>query len=631
MGSWVTARLGRVFGFALGLVLLSALLVFLALFIGAYQWQIGHERTRLSEQTALLLQAALENAMLKRDLPGLQTIVDRLGQQEGVRQVLIVNPSGEVRFASNRQMLNHHFLTDNDSGCRECHQQNTARGRTLFMVDKNGQEVLRGVDPVRNREPCQQCHGPLSEHPINGVLIIDYDAAAIRTTALHGALAFLGAGAMVVLLVTTTLWWLLRRRVLDRLEVLGAANRAVERGVLDVRVPEDGRDEIADLARGFNEMTETLRARMRDIRDREAFLQAMIDAVPDGLRVIAANSMIVTANRTYRRQLGLDDSQPLAGQTCYNSSHGASEPCPPTLIACPLNILAREKEPLKTVHQHIRRDGSTVHMEVYAAPMMLEQQGRESFYVVESIRDLSEDIRFSHGQKLSSVGQLAAGVAHEIRNPLASIRLALEGLLRDIEAGGTSAEVLTYLRLVDGQIDKCIDVSNRLLKLSAVGGEQKTLVDIGQAVEETLSLVHWHAETLGIEIIFTPDPSSPRILAVDGDVRMVALNLIQNSFHSMPTGGRLLVDVRSDAKQVALIVTDTGVGIKPEYRRHIFEPFFSHRADTEQGTGLGLAICKSIVEGLSGSIHVESQPGQGACFTVLFPSAEAAMAAENRV
>jgi PAS domain S-box-containing protein len=626
MRQWVNSRLGRTFAIALTAGLLSASLIFLVLFVGLYRNQLESERAMASEQVNLLFQAALENAMLKRDLDGLAGIVERLGRQDGVVRVMIVNPAGEVRFSSRPGELHRIFDPAKDQGCAACHGTNEPAGqRSLFLTDADGRDVLRAVNPVHNKEPCQQCHGPMDQHPINGVLLVDWDAGTLKASARGTALLLIGAGGAVVVIVVAGVWALLNRLVLRRLAVLGAASTSIGQGRLDVTVPVDGGDEIADLGLAFNTMVAGLKAKIREVAEREDFLQSLIDAVPDGIRVMDERGTIVKVNRAYRRQLGLADGAAVVGLCCHQSSHGSADPCPPTLVTCPLEVIGREGRPVKSVHRHVTASGAELEVEVYAAPLVVDEGGCRRTYMVESIRDLAADIRFGHEAKLAAVGQLAAGVAHEIRNPLASIRLALQAILREAGLRTGQADICNYLQLVDGQIDKCIDVTNRLLKLSGGPAESVQLVEVNAAIAETLSLVAFHADQLEIRVTTDFDGQEPRILGTEGDLRMLLLNLVQNAFHAMPDGGRLVVSTRQEGDCITILVRDTGVGIELSHQRRIFEPFFSHRADGETGTGLGLAICKSIVEALSGTISVTSEPGRGATFTVVLPTAQAAM------
>jgi signal transduction histidine kinase len=184
-----------------------------------------------------------------------------------------------------------------------------------------------------------------------------------------------------------------------------------------------------------------------------------------------------------------------------------------------------------------------------------------------------------------------------------------------------------YLQMVDGEIDRCIDVTERLLKLGITPQATAQLVAVNPAVVETLSLLAWEAGEDKVSISTQLDIPPPRIMATDSELRAVVLNLAQNAIHAMPNGGTLKVSTRQDGEQVEIVFEDTGVGITAEDAPHVFDPFFSHRADGQSGTGLGLSICRSIVEGYGGKIEFDSQPGRGSRFVVRLPEASTRMSA----
>jgi signal transduction histidine kinase len=311
------------------------------------------------------------------------------------------------------------------------------------------------------------------------------------------------------------------------------------------------------------------------------------------------------------------------GQTCFASSHRRDTACVGTMVVCPLVECKQEGEVLKATHRHQCSDGRALPVEVHAARIAIGGKA----YVVESIRDLSEVARISHEQRLSELGLLAAGVAHEIHNPLASIRLVVQGLTRELRAGGSDlAKTGQYLELIDGEIDNCITVTRRLLLLSRQPEGRRQLVDVVAAIDDALRLLDYDAQARGIRQTFQPPASPIHVLADEGEVRMILLNLLQNAHHAMPQGGAVTVRAGIHGNEAAIEVADSGCGIAAEHIEHIFDPFFSRRADEVAGTGLGLTIVRNIVERFDGSIDVDSVVGEGATFTVRLPLASAAMA-----
>ncbi|MEA3409941.1 MAG: ATP-binding protein [Pseudomonadota bacterium] len=622
MVSFISSSLSRKFmvGTAAGLVTVSVL--FFILFMGLYQRQLEENHNNAVQNVNRLMQTSLEAAMLRRDLDGLRFLVDQLGAEDDVRRVMILNPAGEVRFSSEDDALGMQL----DHACPQCETDpQTAGPSTVSLREDDGGRIFRSVHPVHNNSRCEDCHGLVSEHPVNGILVVDYDAESRQQHARETTLVLMGSGAMVVFVTVLGGWWFMRQQVLKPVSRLAGASASLAGGNLDSRVDVRGDDELSLLGRSFNRMAESLQVSIRETQEKEQFLQGLIDAIPDGIRVIDDRFRIVLANSTYTRQLGLKPDH-VVGDTCYASSQRRNEPCPPTLVTCPVEEIRRNPAPVKTVERRRNNDGEKRDFEIYAAPMRVLKEGKEQTLVVESSRDLSADIRFSHEQKLSELGRLSAGVAHEIHNPLSSVCITLDNLAR-IRGNGDLAtrDLDDALEIVARETNRCLEVTKRLLKLSMFAGEQLQPVSVNEAIDETLSLLVSEAARSGVNIRSNLAPTSPRILANESDIRMVVLNLAQNAIHAMPRGGDLAVTTVRIENQVEMTCKDTGVGISREDRLHIFDPFFSRRADSIKGTGLGLSICRSIVEKYRGSIAVDSTPGKGSRFTIRFPDPESDM------
>ena len=589
--------------------------VFLLLFLAFYQGELERERAQAAREVNRLLQSSLENAMLKRDLDGLLYIVDRLGQQPNIRSVFIANPEGKIRFSSDSGAVGKNLEPALDA---------TADAGTSFLRDEKGREVLRSVNPVHNKPQCQVCHGPVEKKPINGILVVDYDAASIRESARHTTLLLMGAGALIVIINLVGGWWFIRRFILKPVSSLSRASAAVAAGDLDARVDLPGEDELAQLGRTFNEMAAKLQSHMQRLQEGKAFLQALVDAIPDGVRIIDRDYRMILVNQAFREQTGCPE-EAWINEYCYRAAHGLDEPCPAELITCPLETVRREGRSLKLIHHHTSACcDETLDVEIFAAPMRVMIDGKEQTLLVESIRDLTRQVRFTHEQRLSELGRLAAGVAHEIYNPLSSMKLALASLSTMLENCRGDKDLEELLGVVEGEMEQCISITDRLLRLSAAPMETPELVEFDQIVHDILSLLKWEAEQAGVEIEVRFPQEPLRLMASQSDMRMLVLNLVQNAFHAMPDGGRLVVDGDWEGGEVVVHFRDTGVGIAPQELQHIFTPFFSRRADGVHGTGLGLAIAKAILEAVGGDIEVESRPGKGSCFTVRMPAADAA-------
>ena len=226
-------------------------------------------------------------------------------------------------------------------------------------------------------------------------------------------------------------------------------------------------------------------------------------------------------------------------------------------------------------------------------------------------------------ERLASLGTLAAGVAHEINNPLAIIR----------ESAGWMKSILNKEELADmprkgdfemalGKIEKGVERAKRitLQLLGSVKQTDSTLseVDLKELMDETVDLLHKEAANKDIEIVQLIDPSLRTIWTDPYKLRQVLINLITNAVHATGPRGKITATLEPVGDRVALTIQDTGRGIPREHLEKIFEPFFSTKPPGE-GTGLGLFVTRSIIEKLGGEMDVESQLGQGTRFCVRLP------------
>ncbi|PIE15585.1 MAG: hypothetical protein CSA68_06065 [Rhodobacterales bacterium] len=612
--NWIAQRLKRQFLLVAAVLVLVSSAVLLPIVIQQYRNSILKTHEAASLNVNLLLQAALENAMLKRDLEGLQGIVQRLGTQPDVAGVMIATPEGEVRFSSYQNRLGTH-LTDQDF----TNAVATGQQKTRFQDgDASTGEVLRSTNPLPNQPRCQQCHGAIADNPINGVLIVDYDASNIRALLRSGAIGLAVLGVVVLILLETGIWLALKRLVLNRVDILTDRTQALSDGDLSVRVPPLGHDEIDRFGQHFNDMADHLQRNVKALESARQSLQTLIDAIPDGVRVTGPDFRIIMANRAYCKQVGADPVQ-IAGQFCYRSSHGLSAPCVPTMTCCPISeILHNGKREVITTHVHKDQYGGEFSVEVSAAPVRLSLPGGEQDCVVESIRDMEKDISISHKQRLAEMGSLAAGVAHEVNNPLSAIALALNAVSRQPDLPDSARQ---YLDIAEAEIANCQQITESLLRLSSRPSVSKELVELGKVISDTATLLRLEAEQAGVEITQDID-GNPRILARDSDMRTVLFNLALNAIHAMPEGGQLMLKCYQKGGKVFIQVRDTGVGIPERDRAKVLLPFWTRRSDGSRGRGLGLAICASIVKQMEGVLDFYPVSGGGTCFEVVLSDEE---------
>jgi two-component system NtrC family sensor kinase len=220
-------------------------------------------------------------------------------------------------------------------------------------------------------------------------------------------------------------------------------------------------------------------------------------------------------------------------------------------------------------------------------------------------------------ERLAHIGQLAAGVAHEINNPLQGIVTYSHLLLERASTGNGTRE---SLEKIVKQANRCRDIIRGLLDFSRQRKPEKRLSNVNRVLEECVSLVDNQALFLNIRIVKHLAPDLPRVLMDPSQIQQVFMNMILNAAEAMNGAGQLTLITRFVGPDGAVEVqfTDSGHGIKQDDLDRIFSPFFTTK-EVGHGTGLGLAISYGIVQEHKGTITVESQEGQGATFTIRLP------------
>jgi two-component system NtrC family sensor kinase len=218
-------------------------------------------------------------------------------------------------------------------------------------------------------------------------------------------------------------------------------------------------------------------------------------------------------------------------------------------------------------------------------------------------------------EKLASLGKMAAGVAHEINNPLTSILIQAHLLLETCEPGNPSLENLT---LIADETSRCAEIVKGLLEFARMTPAQPTKADVNDIIERSIQLLEKQASVRNIKIVKALDLSLPSIDLDKNKMQQVFSNLIINACDAMAGGGTLTITSRLglDRRQIEILFADTGMGIPEENIHKLFDPFFTTKS---AGTGLGLAVSYGIVQQRGGKIGVRSEVGQGSVFIVILP------------
>jgi signal transduction histidine kinase len=222
----------------------------------------------------------------------------------------------------------------------------------------------------------------------------------------------------------------------------------------------------------------------------------------------------------------------------------------------------------------------------------------------------------SQTEKLTSLGLLAAGVAHEVNTPLAVISNYIQMLAKQMPENDPRHSIIEK---IVKQTFRASEIVNNLLNFSRTGAAEVGNVDVNQVVEETLSLVSHPLKTSQIQVVKNLGESLPAVRGSANKLQQVFLNLFLNARDAMPSGGILEVRTSAHNGSVEIEVVDTGAGIPREHIHRIFDPFFTTKA-SGRGTGLGLSVSYGIIKEHAGKVDVRSAPGKGTSFHVEFPA-----------
>jgi two-component system, NtrC family, sensor histidine kinase HydH len=227
----------------------------------------------------------------------------------------------------------------------------------------------------------------------------------------------------------------------------------------------------------------------------------------------------------------------------------------------------------------------------------------------------------TRSQRLEYMGTMAAGLAHEVRNPLSTMQINLQLMVEDVREPGTPVEqrTLKRARLLLGEVRRLDGIVGDFLKLVRGYELHRETVDLELLITELLRFVEPENARLGIETRFLPDPGARLVLADPALLRTALVNLVVNAQQAMQgRGGELLLETRGHEHEVEIDVTDTGTGMPPELQAKIFQPWFSTK---QGGTGLGLPVTRRIIEEQGGELRLQSEPGRGTRFTATVPRA----------
>lgn len=547
-----------------------------------------------------VIKGSLKHAMLTRDSEEISYIIDTVSGQPSVRTIFLVNKEGEIMVSPEESMIGKKLSLD-DPTCRICHQiEPESRSKTVILTADQGEteRIFRNVNPIINEPECHQCHD--AKNKLNGVLITDFSMADVGKKLSMKFREMLLSLSIMTLVTAVTISLVMNRMVLSKLDRFLKATKLFSMGDLQHKVELESEDEIGKLASSFNEMIENLR-KSREIRERKELLENVLNNVSESIIMVDPEGNIISFSR------GAEEMDGCVAKEVIGTKYSTF--CPERERVWDVvgdgNAFSGEIE-LR------RKEGPPFPAHLTMTPIMDDND--KPLVFVEVARNLTEEKaketlqqKLMLSEKLAAMGQLAAGVAHELNNPLGHIMLYSKLLMEEIDTVNPNHANITK---IVANVTRCKKIVSDLLDYTRQTDLDMEMNDINAVVEKCVGMLENQMKVRNIESKVDLDVDLPSILCDRSRMQQVLINLIQNAIQAIGADGKVTIFTRKNdgADGIVVGVEDTGPGITAESISKIFEPFYTTKA---QGSGLGLSICHGIVQSHGGKIRVESRCANG--------------------
>ncbi len=376
----------------------------------------------------------------------------------------------------------------------------------------------------------------------------------------------------------------------------------IGRGNLGYQIETESTDEIHILSKAFNQMSHNLNNSINELRTSKERYRKLVDGISDAVILIDSQKNILSWNSAAQEIFGYSFEE-VVGKSI-------------DILYSPFKGIVTDNmgEILDGEGVFIKKNGLLFPGVVSSKPL---QEGADVGRVV-VIRDITHQKEMKRLEKqllqsdrLATIGQLAAGVAHEINNPLANISLYAQMLLKKTEDENAKSK----LKTIDDEANRAAHIVQGLLEFARQSELKLNPININTEIDKVLSILNHQFNDIKVTTILEP---LPLIYADSGQIRQVIIDILTNSIQAITKNGEIMIRTTAKQDHIEISISDNGYGIPRENMDKIFDPFFTTKEPGE-GTGLGLSICYGIINRHSGAIDVRSEVGIGTTFTIKLP------------
>jgi PAS domain S-box-containing protein len=503
--------------------------------------------------------------------------------------------------------------------------RNAALAETHFIDRSSGRPVFTYLQPIENRAECARCHGP---EGARGMLVIRtsldemyayLDERRNQSIAV-GLLAIFVASVLLSVLIRKSITGPIRRNV-------DIIRRIAEGGAgVSERLEVGTENEIGYLASAFNSMLDSLEKRNEEntklfdmvSKSRQEWV-ATFDAIQDLISIHDGNCNVLKVNKALARKFNAEPED-LLGKKCHEIFLASPDPTR-FCDTCPHSRTLLTGEVGSSETDEMAFEGT---YKITTFPVFNEFG--EVWASVHVARDITQEKllreQLLHSEKLSTVGKLVAGIAHELNNPLMGI-MGFSQILIDMPGDKKVEDIREKLRKIYHESLRTAKIVQNLLTFARAKKSEREYHNINEILRHTLELREYSLKTSRIQVVFDLDETLPHTMVDLFQMQQVFINIMTNAEDAMAAkgGGRLEISTRRARRKILIRFRDTGPGVPKEIIHKVFDPFFTTK-DVGKGTGLGLSITHGIITEHGGTIEITSPEDGGALVSIELPVVE---------
>ncbi|MBI5562789.1 MAG: response regulator [Deltaproteobacteria bacterium] len=608
------------------------------------------EKLRASRLMAEPVLNAIYEDMLEHRADLARRLLHDLGKAKGIGELFIVRGNGvEEAFADRKTIMEVKAAIGRarpewEAGHRDesrnvapgvdsprfkeafrAFQKDWSAGPVHYIDTQDGVPLFVYLQPIEKKPGCRNCHIP--DEGARGILVIRTPLDGMYAALARGRNRWMLAGLLSVAAGGMLLSVLIRRSVTGPIRRNVEVIKAIADGTngMGERLTARSGDEIGYLASAFNEMLDTLERRQEDNRkllelatnSREEF-QATFDAIQDMISIHDRDRRILKVNRALADKLG-STPEAIVGRRCSEIFYCRETP----RASCPHERTFDKREAASDEVDDMCFEGT---YQVTTFPIV--NDGGEVWASVHYVRDVTREKlmrdQLFHAEKLSSVGKLVAGIAHELNNPLMGI-MGFSQLLMDMQGDRPVAEAKDRLRRIYNESVRTAKIVQNLLAFARSKQSEREWHDVNDIIRQTVDLREYSMRTNNIAISLDLESGIPRTMVDIYQMQQVFINIMNNAEDAIVAAkGRGRIDIktrRGKRRNIEISFADDGPGVPKAVIRKVFDPFFTTK-EVGKGTGLGLSISHGIITEHGGAIGIDSPEAGGAVVSIELPIVE---------